>query len=824
MPTGGGKSLCYQLPALVFEGTTIVVSPLIALMKDQVDALVAKGVAASFINSSLNPEELNERLSHAIAGDYKLLYIAPERLESDYFINLLKKINISFFAIDEAHCISEWGHDFRPAYLNISKAFDSLSIPVVAAFTATAGPEVQDDIISSLKLSKPVKFIKGFDRKNLSYRTIEAKDKIEHIKTILKSTKQGSTIIYCGSRKKAEEYTFVLNKLGFACETYHAGLEPQLRKTVQENFISDRTKIIAATNAFGMGIDKPDVRNVIHVDFTSTLEAYYQEAGRAGRDGKESACYLIFHSSDIELQEYFINSTYPEVAEMELLLATLEYYSDKMRQVKLSNTLLANYSSLPERKVETILDIFERNEIISRALTDVKAKIRFKCDRDSLINYYNSTSEQRKEVIVAVMRSLSSEVFKRVMDLDMVSLKRKFQLEDEAIADTMRALSFAGFVEFESEASAGSITLLFDKKPLSSLPFDAPSFEKRKQKARLKLAVVERYASTVQCKRNFILEYFQDDELEGTCGKCSSCLSSGKQASIKVKDDFLLKAVLNGLAQINNRFGKLVLNEFLRGVSSEKVRKYKLDQLSNYGILNDQSDFDVRNAINNAASKRYINVSAGLYPILSLSDIGISMISDKTLQTELSTDDTAKNEILNKLKHIRSEIAFREGLSDRSIASDKVLRSIADHPPSNLKELGSVASISRFVLEKYGKYLLSAIIEEVASEPEVFNDIKSDPIVFDFAKFIKDSISIDEIAKKTHYDKGSIARLIQQAIMNAEISLDWRLLTDEKTYYKIKTLIYKKPHITLRSLRETLNSDVDYAVLRILSAIARSED
>lgn len=316
MPTGGGKSLCYQLPALMKEGVTIVVSPLIALMKDQVDSLIENGISATFINSTLSAGETRARIDGIKQGDYKLVYVAPERLMTDSFYYLSQKIDIAFIAIDEAHCISQWGHDFRPSYKNIPIFINGIEKrPIVAAFTATATKHVIKEIITLLELREPFELLTGFDRPNLVYSVIKPIDKLKYVKNYIKDQfENGSGIIYCSTRKTVESLAKKLDSAKVPVEAYHGGMENDRRTKVQENFMFDKTKIIVATNAFGMGIDKPDVRFVIHYNMPKNMESYYQEAGRAGRDGEKSDCILIYSPSDIVKQKLIMaqNELSPE--------------------------------------------------------------------------------------------------------------------------------------------------------------------------------------------------------------------------------------------------------------------------------------------------------------------------------------------------------------------------------------------------------------------------------------------------------------------------------------------------------------------------------
>lgn len=309
MPTGGGKSICYQVPAILLDGITIVISPLISLMKDQVDNINNLGIKSAYINSSLSNIEINNILDEAAKNEIKILYVAPERLESQAFLELIASINVSMVAIDEAHCVSQWGHDFRSSYRRISRVISLLrNRPIVTAFTATATDEVREDIINLLELNNPKIFISGFDRKNLKIIIEKGVNKKNYILDYINNNRNESGIIYCSTRKEVDSLYDLLISRGLKVEKYHAGLNDEYRKEAQENFIYDKCNIIIATNAFGMGIDKPNVRYVIHYNMPKNIEGYYQEIGRAGRDGEESECIMLFSPGDVQTQKYIIDT------------------------------------------------------------------------------------------------------------------------------------------------------------------------------------------------------------------------------------------------------------------------------------------------------------------------------------------------------------------------------------------------------------------------------------------------------------------------------------------------------------------------------------
>ncbi len=563
MPTGSGKSLCYQLPAMILEGVTLVVSPLIALMKDQVDALQARGLPATFINSSIPEPEQRARIESLRRRAHKLVYIAPERFRSTRFTAAIQSIPVSLFAVDEAHCVSMWGHDFRPDYLRLKHIIRSLGRIQTIALTATATPYVRSDIIQQLGLTQPQTFVSGFDRPNLSIEVVHTekeKEKVSRIRRLAK-THDGSGIVYASTRKSVEQVGRELKNAGLTVSTYHAGMSDGVRVKAQDDFMSGRTQIIVATNAFGMGIDKPDIRFVAHYQIPGSIEAYYQEIGRAGRDGLPSTCVLLFNYADKNTHDFFIEGSYPDVSTIKNVYSAL--LGTGLKRIELTTAQIAKLAGEKnEMAVQSALYLLERAGHVSREAPAIAHGPR---GPRSIVMLDN--------VAVSALRVDARQVLGRA-DLERRKLREMINLCYTDYCYRAHILNYFGDRHHERQCgTCGNCA----PKPDTPAPDNEPDYSPRPNS--------EPRALT-------------EDEL------------------------LRVRKILACAKRMNGRFGKQLLASTLRGSKAKQILKSNLDQLSTYGLLNDMPQDEIQIYIDALIVAGCLKVKGGAYPTISNTDLG----------------------------------------------------------------------------------------------------------------------------------------------------------------------------------------------------------
>ena len=538
LPTGGGKSVCYQVPALLGAGLTVVVSPLISLMKDQVDALQRRGLPATFINSTLSAAAASDRMVAAQRGEVKLLYLAPERFEGGRTAERLRDAGVTLLAVDEAHCISEWGHDFRPAYRRVRNIRHALGDPPTVALTATATPAVRDDIVTQLALRTPKVVVAGFDRKNLHYHVLSTKtaaDKDAALVRLLKD-REGVAVVYASTRRAVESVAQTLRRARVKASAYHAGLDDDKRRTVQEAFMNEDVRVIVATSAFGMGIDKPNVRLVVHHAMPGSLEAYYQEAGRAGRDGKHGDCVLLHMYPDRFTHEYFVKGAHPSRDAVERTWALLR--KDALRHA-LTTDPEALAARLPkavgERTVASALRLLVKVGALRDASSNgSRARVRLLATPERIRAELTDTDP----LAVGLLRALWRAAGDRLHDgatIDLAGLPPGLG-KPMALEALLTQLQSRQFVQWERAGDDAAL-----ERPdatLDDLGIDWVALDARRAADLAKLDAVQKYAYLGVCRRLFVLRYFGDPAARGRtrCDGCDNCLGKaapfrGRQAS-----------------------------------------------------------------------------------------------------------------------------------------------------------------------------------------------------------------------------------------------------------------------------------------------------
>ena len=552
LPTGGGKSICYQLPALMQEGCALVVSPLIALMQDQVDALNARGIPAAYINSTLRHYEIDRRWTNAEFGQYRFLYVAPERLQTEMFIARAERLPISLMAIDEAHCVSEWGHHFRPSYLELAEARERLGGPAMVAVTATATPEVRRDIITQLAFDDPAVIVRGFDRPNIIWSAFQEENKPAKVLEVCEGVK-GTGLIYTATRRQSEEWARRLTREGISAGAYHAGLSNERREEVQQLWMEGGLRVVAATNAFGMGIDKPDVRFVIHIALPGSVEAYYQEAGRAGRDGDPSHAVLLAQPDDERIQRSLIDESHPDKKTIRAVydaicnLAQLPVGSEAGGPLAIDRKDLMRLTELSFSTVGMALELLERQEHLQRMpVRDGCVLIRVEA-RDGLRRYAAGLENRRlTQFVESLHRAFPREALDSWWEADLARLSRRLEIPRERLVRGLNFLQERGLLEWRSSDLAMQVWLGGPRVRRPAI--DSRAVKQAERRASKRLDYMLRYAQIRTCRRQFLLSYF-GEEHPGACGACDVCKGRHQPAVITPDDEQLLRHVLDRVGE-----------------------------------------------------------------------------------------------------------------------------------------------------------------------------------------------------------------------------------------------------------------------------------
>ncbi len=762
MPTGGGKSLCYQLPSLLLDGVTLVVSPLIALMKDQVDGLSERGIRATLINSTVDTATQNQRIAAMERGEFDLVYVAPERFRSGRFNEAIAKTRVSLLAIDEAHCISEWGHDFRPDYTRLGRARKRLGSPPTIALTATATDHVRRDICEQLELHDPRIFITGFDRPNLRYEVRHASSdmaKQDVLTEVFKKT-PGAGIVYCSSRKRCEEVaTFLRSDLKRKALVYHAGMQIEDRRKAQEAFMNGRDLIVVATNAFGMGVDKPDIRSVVHYNMPGTVEAYYQEAGRAGRDGNESLCMLLFAPGDRFIQEFFIESEYPNrevVAAIYDFLAHQPEDPIEMTQEQIKERLGLEISDMG---VGASLKLLEGSGVLERLRPRENMGI-IRIDSDvSLVGLLPPNATVQRKVLSALERLVAMNSSDDTY-FSPHALAQRLELDPVQFSRAIHELRDKLPIEYVPPFRGNAVRMIDRKRTLATLGIDFDELDKRRQREYEKLDQVISYAVGRECRRRAILTYF-GDRSPVKCGHCDNChakpmpLASRVETTDRVTE--IVRKVLSGIARATSRcrfgLGKRIVSGMLAGKAHKQIKKWGLDKLSTFGILEEFSQEEIVALIENLIAAGWVQQTEPerFKPVISLTETGSEVMGGERpadcqwrvpadLAAKLRADSDAlpsdkrpreqkqhaqpspefeppvekptrpaDPELLKRLKTARNRWAAELQLPAYMVLANSVLDELARDRPQNLDRMLAIKGIGPAKVAKYGERLLQIL-------------------------------------------------------------------------------------------------------------------
>jgi len=818
LPTGGGKSLCYQIPALLSGSFAIIVSPLIALMKNQVDAINNIDNKAALINSTISQEESETVYRNIYAGKIRLLYVSPEKLANKDFTERIKFLNPEYLFVDEAHCISEWGLNFRPSYRKIKSFIEITGIRKIAAFTATSTPEVVKDIISQLEL-KDVKFIlKGFERNNLFINIIKTNNKRNSLLEILGGVKFPG-IIYTSTRKNAEAVSSYLNQYNIKSKFFHAGIPNPIKNKIQNEFFNGEIDIIVATNAFGMGIDKNNIRFIIHYNMPSSIENYYQEIGRAGRDGADSHTYLLYKDEDLRTQKFLIKNSSPNPEIIKRLYdslcdsANLAFGNKMIKPVKLSEEYIIKYfnNRISSQIIQNGLKILEEGGYIN-ILSDYNKNTRLKIIVDPTIfkEYLKSLSdEELKNLFLLLLRKFGGELFIRNISINISDLASQLSTYESRIISMFYFIETIGFIEFDKKQSGDYFLINGSRIDTKYLMIDLNKIKEYQYFALRKLDKMYSYVFYNDCRFKYILQYFNSDEkIEYKYGKCDNC----NDVNLIAQDlnDYFNEILIKACNELDSPATEEKLIDILLGTTNNPA----LSKITLFGTCSNFSKLELKELISNSIQNKIL-FKSGNNLQLNPRYIIKSNANDES-PIEIETD----LELFNLLTELRSNSAKKYLQNPQIICSDEILRRVTEIKPRKPSELLSINSFNKRMFNKIGLEILEVVnsfIDKI--EDGIKNENISSTLVETF-ELVKKKYSLEDISKLRKLSETIISLQIEK-IIEYDPKTDISSLVSKNEIDEIKKL-YADNLRGLKEIKKMSSINLSYSKIRVILAKIRT--
>lgn len=815
MPTGAGKSICYQIPAILNNSFSIVISPLISLMQDQVYSINKDKEHAAFINSTLDYSESRKVLRKIEENKISLLYLSPEKLNNREFTAIIKELNPYYIFVDEAHCISEWGHNFRPSYRNIKNFAESIGVKRISAFTATATPEVREDIIKQLEFNNPEVFVYGFERDNLSINVLNTKNKKERILSILEEN-NAPTIIYTSTRKNSELLDEYLKANKINSQYYHAGLSTELRKLIQDDFLKNNINVIVATNAFGMGIDKSDIGTVIHYNIPGSIENLYQEIGRAGRDGKEANAYLFFSKRDKITQEFLIKLNFPNVDQIkDAYDAILDFHrisvnnkSEKPLEISDDLLKLLSSKSISQNLLHSIINTLDENKYLKFTNGYLHtSEFSFLLNKEKLKGYIkNLKNKELQEFILLLLQYYGSVPFSQKVKVNYDELKSLFDQNKNFIDEQLDRLNTIGIIDYKKPNLYQKVEMLQERVPRSKLRLNIVKIESMADHSFEKLDALIEYCFTDECRFKYILNYFGESTVNYKCNKCDNCTNSGLTSA--PAEEYVSELIIR---TFNEFKGALSLSRIM-GILKGRSKSHAAKSISTYESCAHYDDQTITETLQKLIVKKIIKeISGNLYidPIEELIDSEEKIIGENYYESSL--------ELFNKLREERTIASKKFSQSPDIICPDNILRRIAHTKPKSPSEMMSIEGINQRMFNKIGVEFIEIIKEHKLHSKSASTSTELPQHIHQTYELVLKGYSLNEISRFQKLPE-SIVSIQLETIISYYPDLNYDRLIPKQTVNDIKEVINECGE-NLKDIKEKLGIKVSYAEIRIVKAL-----